>query len=86
MANPSLKQIEYALAVARCGSFRGAAEELGVSQPTLTAQIARLRVLAWRPGSPSRGFYRELAKELRRIIAAQLGHVVQVIDASKSSS
>lgn len=41
MAAPSLKQLEYILAVARVGSFRGAAEELGVSQPTLTAQIAR---------------------------------------------
>jgi LysR family hydrogen peroxide-inducible transcriptional activator len=38
---PSLKQIHYILSVARAGSFRGAAEELGVSQPTLTAQIAR---------------------------------------------
>jgi len=38
---PSLKQISYILAVARIGSFRGAAEELGISQPTLTAQIAR---------------------------------------------
>ncbi|MEO1078132.1 MAG: hydrogen peroxide-inducible genes activator [Pseudomonadota bacterium] len=41
MNSPSLKQIEYILTVARAGSFRGAAEELGVSQPTLTAQIAR---------------------------------------------
>lgn len=41
MAKPSLKQIEYALAVARNGSFRAAADELNVSQPTLTAQIAR---------------------------------------------
>ncbi len=41
MRSPSLKQLEYILAVARNGSFRGAAEDLGVSQPTLTAQIAR---------------------------------------------
>jgi len=41
LKSPSLKQIEYILAVARAGSFRGAAEELGISQPTLTAQIAR---------------------------------------------
>ena len=41
MKSPSLKQIEYVLAVARAGSFRGAADELGISQPTLTAQIAR---------------------------------------------
>lgn len=41
MGKPSFKQLEYALAVARTGSFRSAAEELNVSQPTLTAQIAR---------------------------------------------
>jgi len=42
MSGPSLTQIEYFVAVARAGSFRRAAEELGVTQPTLTAQIARL--------------------------------------------
>lgn len=41
MRSPSIKQLEYILAVARNGSFRGAAEDLGISQPTLTAQIAR---------------------------------------------
>lgn len=41
MNQPSLKQLEYILAVAKSGSFRGAADELGISQPTLTAQIAR---------------------------------------------
>lgn len=41
MPTPSIKQLEYALAVARSGSFRGAAEDLDLSQPTLTAQIAR---------------------------------------------
>ncbi|MEM1145335.1 MAG: hydrogen peroxide-inducible genes activator [Pseudomonadota bacterium] len=38
---PSLKQLEYIIAVARIGSFRGAAEDLNISQPTLTSQIAR---------------------------------------------
>ncbi|MEE4278994.1 MAG: hydrogen peroxide-inducible genes activator [Halieaceae bacterium] len=45
MRSPSLKQIRYILSVARAGSFRGAAEELGVSQPTLTAQVARAEKL-----------------------------------------
>jgi LysR family hydrogen peroxide-inducible transcriptional activator len=59
MNAPSLKQIEYILAVARLGSFRGAADELGVSQPTLTAQIARAerssarRCLSVRAAEPS---------------------------------
>lgn len=42
--------------------------------------ITRLLVLAWRPGSPSRNFYRELAEDLRFIIKEQLGHAVTVID------
>ncbi|TCO77776.1 hydrogen peroxide-inducible genes activator [Chromatocurvus halotolerans] len=41
MTRPSLKQLEYILAVARYGSFRRAADKLAISQPTLTAQIAR---------------------------------------------
>ncbi|MEM6301310.1 MAG: hydrogen peroxide-inducible genes activator [Pseudomonadota bacterium] len=41
MRRPSLKQLEYIVAVARSGSFRGAADDLDVSQPTLTSQIAR---------------------------------------------
>ncbi len=41
MSRPSLKQLEYIVSVARAGSFRGAADELNISQPTLTAQIAR---------------------------------------------
>ena len=43
--------------------------------------IARMHVLAWRPGSPARGFFRELAEDLRRIIDQHLGHAVQVLDA-----
>lgn len=42
MPKPSIKQLEYFLAVARWGSLRRAADELGVSQPTLTAQLARV--------------------------------------------
>ena len=38
----SLRQMEYFTAIAEVGSLRGAAMRLGVSQPTLTAQIAAL--------------------------------------------
>lgn len=38
----SLRQLEYFVAVAESSSFRRAADRLGVSQPTLTAQIAGL--------------------------------------------
>lgn len=37
-----LRQLEYFCAVARTGSFTKAAEELGIAQPTLSEQIARL--------------------------------------------
>lgn len=39
---PTIKQLRYFSAVAETGSFRRAASRLGVSQPTLTAQIAAL--------------------------------------------
>ncbi|MEM7466792.1 MAG: hydrogen peroxide-inducible genes activator [Pseudomonadota bacterium] len=38
----TLKQIRYFLAVAEAGSFRRAADRLGVTQPTITAQVAAL--------------------------------------------
>jgi LysR family hydrogen peroxide-inducible transcriptional activator len=42
---PSVKQLEYFVAVAELQSFRRAAERLHISQPTLTAQIAGLEKL-----------------------------------------
>ena len=38
----SLKQLRYLSAIAETGSFRRAADRLGVTQPALTAQIAAL--------------------------------------------
>ena len=38
----TLRQIRYFLAVSETGSFRRAADKLGVTQPTLTAQMAAL--------------------------------------------
>lgn len=40
MARPTIKQLEYFVAIAHWGSFRRAADELDISQPTITAQIA----------------------------------------------
>src|SRR5580700_128446 len=37
-----LRQLEYFCAVARTGSFTKAAEDLGIAQPSLSEQIARL--------------------------------------------
>ncbi len=42
---PSVRQIDCFVAVAECGSFRAASERLGVSQPSVTAQIAALEKL-----------------------------------------
>lgn len=39
---PTIKQLRYFVAVAEAASFRGAAAKLGISQPTLTAQVAAL--------------------------------------------
>ena len=39
---PSLKQIEYFVALAEAGSFRRAAAQCGISQPSLSVQIAGL--------------------------------------------
>lgn len=42
---PSIRQLEYFVAVARASNFRKAAEKLGLSQPALTQQIAELEAL-----------------------------------------
>lgn len=39
---PSLKQLEYFVALAETGSFRAAAEHCGISQPSLSVQLASL--------------------------------------------
>jgi LysR family transcriptional regulator, hydrogen peroxide-inducible genes activator len=39
---PSLRQLEYLLALRQTAHFRRAAERVGVSQPTLSAQLKTL--------------------------------------------
>jgi DNA-binding transcriptional LysR family regulator len=39
---PSLKQLEYFVALAETRSFRGAAERCGISQPSLSVQLSNL--------------------------------------------
>jgi LysR family transcriptional regulator, hydrogen peroxide-inducible genes activator len=39
---PTLKQLEYFVALAEAGSFRAAAERCGISQPSLSVQLAEL--------------------------------------------
>ncbi len=42
MINFTLTQLQYAVAVARCGGFRRASDQCHVSQPTLSMQVAKL--------------------------------------------
>jgi len=79
---PSLRQLEYFLAVADCASFRRAAERLGISQPTLTAQISALEKLLGvrlfersRSGTRLAPVGRELLANARRVIEEVDGFV-----------
>lgn len=90
MTRPSLKQLEYILAVARYGSFRRAADELAISQPTLTAQIARaekaLNVTLFertRSGAALTPAGRRLEGSIRHIIDA-LENLVENADNARS--
>lgn len=42
---PSLRQLEYFIALVEAGSFRAAAERCGISQPSLSVQMANLERL-----------------------------------------
>lgn len=62
-----LRQLEYFCAVARTGSFTKAADELGIAQPSLSEQIARLE----------HGFGEALFERLsRRIELTPLGEAI----------
>lgn len=62
-----LRQLEYFCAVARTGNFTKAAEDLGISQPSLSEQIARLE----------QGFGAALFERLnRRIELTPLGEAI----------
>lgn len=42
MSFPSIRQLKYLVVAAECGSIRKAAQQMRVTQPTVTAQIANL--------------------------------------------
>lgn len=71
----SLRQLQYFVAVSNARSFRRAAEKLGVSQPTLTAQIAALEQALGvrlfergRSGTIQSPIGRELVRDARRVL------------------
>lgn len=82
---PTIKQLEYFVAVAKASNFRKAAQKLEVSQPTLTLQIAAMEEEMGvqlfdrsRAGTLLTPAGRDLLPVARDILEqyAQLGHVV----------
>lgn len=74
---PSLRQLEYFVALAETGSFRGAAEQCDVSQPSLSIQLSNLEkrlgqtlVERSRPGVILTPAGREVHERARAILAA----------------
>jgi hypothetical protein len=73
---PTLRQLEYFVCLAESAIFRGAADIINISQPSVRdidqLNLSRMHVLAWRQNSPNRGFYRQLAKEIRTLAKTNL--------------
>ena len=72
---PSIRQVEYFVAIAETSSFRGAAQRLYVSQPTLTTQIVALEEALGlqlfersRSGTVLTAIGRELLPNARRVL------------------
>ena len=96
MSNPeqlTFKQIRYFQSIAEAGSFRRAAERLGVTQPTLTVQIAAMEeVLATtlferqRNGVVPTPLARELLPRARRIAEEMKGFADQARGVSGQST
>lgn len=91
MTMPTLRQLEYFLAAARNGSLRRAADELAVSQPTLTAQLARaektLGVTLFertRSGARLTPAGRRLEPQARRVLEA-MDELVAAADANRGN-
>lgn len=79
---PTLRQLEYFVAVAEASSFRRAAERLRVSQPTLTNQILALEQALGlalfersRAGTMPTSATRELLPSARRVLEESQGLV-----------
>lgn len=89
----TLKQIRYFQAIAEAGSFRRAADRLGVKQPTLTVQIAALEEALsttlferQRSGVVMTPAARELLPRARRIAEELKGFTDQAMGVSGQST
>lgn len=81
---PTIKQLEYFVCLAESTTFRGAAERLNISQPTLTAQIYSLEkalnltlVERSRSGSTLTPSGRNLLSNARQVIEEMRGFMDQ---------
>lgn len=77
-----LRQLKYFVAIARHGSFSGAAQHLGVAQPALSAQIAHLE------GELGQALFTRHARGVRLTAAGETFHdhavaILQRIDAAR---
>ena len=89
----TFKQIRYFQAIAEAGSFRRAADRLGVKQPTLTVQIAALEATLattlferHRSGVVMTPAARELLPRARRIAEEMKGFTDQALGVSGHST
>jgi LysR family hydrogen peroxide-inducible transcriptional activator len=89
----TFKQIRYFQAIAEAGSFRRAADRLGVKQPTLTVQIAALEATLattlferHRSGVVLTPAARELLPRARRIAEEMKGFTDQALGVSGQST
>lgn len=89
----TFKQIRYFQAIAEAGSFRRAADRLGVKQPTLTVQIAALEAALattlferHRSGVVMTPAARELLPRARRIAEEMKGFTDQALGVSGQST
>ncbi len=78
--SPTFKHLQYFIAVAEHGSFRRAADQLGVAQPTLTTQVGALEDLLGlilfersRSGAQPTPAGRELLTAARRVLEEARG-------------
>jgi LysR family hydrogen peroxide-inducible transcriptional activator len=75
LIRPTIRQVQYFVAVAEASSFRGAAERLRVSQPTLTNQILAMEKALGlqlfersRAGTTATAAARDLLPDARRVL------------------
>lgn len=90
---PSIRQVEYFIAIAETSSFRGAAQRLDVSQPTLTTQIVAFEEALGlqlfersRSGTVLTAIGRELMPNARRVLEEFQGMIDRAESVSRGAA